>query len=154
MVMGAIRQLIGDVDWGGLDILLIDTPPGTGDAHLSLIQSKLLSGAVIVSTPQEMALADVRRGVSLFRKTETPIIGIIENMAWLEDANGKRQYLFGEGGAAYAAKELGAPFLGAIPLYPDLRAASDEGQPLGRDHPASRVFAKIAEKIAAFTDRS
>lgn len=149
MVMGAIRQLISDVDWGPLDVLLIDTPPGTGDAHLSLIQSKRLSGAVIVSTPQEMALADVRRGVSLFRKTDTPIIGIIENMAWLENDNGQRQYLFGEGGAERAAQELDAPFLGAVALFPDLREASDAGRPLVKDdHPAARAFRTIAEKIA------
>ncbi len=150
MVMGAIRQLISDVDWGPLDVLLIDTPPGTGDAHLSLIQSKLLSGAIIVSTPQEMALADVRRGVSLFRKTDTPIIGVIENMAWLENENGPRQYLFGEGGAERAARELDAPFLGAVALFPDLRQASDDGRPISqRDHPAASAFNMIAEKIAA-----
>ena len=155
MVMGAIRQLISDVDWGALDVLLIDTPPGTGDAHLSLIQSKRLSGAIIVSTPQEMALADVRRGVSLFRKTDTPIIGVIENMAWLENANGERQFLFGEGGAERAAKNLNAPFLGAIPLYPELRQASDDGQPLAvNDHPAGRIFKMIAEKIAATIRRT
>ena len=150
MVMGAIRQLMSDVDWGALDILLIDTPPGTGDAHLSLIQSKRLSGAVIVSTPQEMALADVRRGAALFRKTDTPIIGVIENMAWLEGPAGGKHYLFGEGGAEKAARELNAPFLGAIPLYPDLRKASDEGRPLAAtDHPASGSFELIAKKIAA-----
>ena len=154
MVMGAVRQLMSDVDWGALDVLLIDTPPGTGDAHLSLIQSKRLTGAVIVSTPQEMALADVRRGVQLFRTTETPIIGVIENMAWLEDPQtGARQYLFGEGGAQRAAAELDAPFLGAVPLYPELRAASDEGRPLAAgDHPAAEDFRKIADRIAAFID--
>ncbi|MEZ5893388.1 MAG: Mrp/NBP35 family ATP-binding protein [Parvularculaceae bacterium] len=151
MVMGAVRQLMGDVDWGDLDILLIDTPPGTGDTHLSLIQSKKLSGAVIVSTPQEMALADMRRGVHLFRQTNTPLVGVIENMAWLELPSGARQYLFGEGGAEAAAKTLGAPFLGAVPLYPDLREASDAGYPLAaRDHPAAAVFADLAAKIAAF----
>lgn len=149
MVMGALRQLMSDVDWGELDILLVDTPPGTGDAHLSLIQSKRLSGAVIVSTPQEMALADVRRGVQLFRKTQIPIIGVIENMAWLETPGGKKQYLFGEGGAERAAAELGAPFLGAVPLYPDLREASDAGTPLSAsDHPAARIFAALADEIA------
>ncbi len=150
MVMGAIRQLMSDVDWGTLDILLIDTPPGTGDAHLSLIQSKRLSGAVIVSTPQEMALADVRRGAALFRKTETPVIGVIENMAWLEGPAGGKHFLFGEGGAEKAAHELDAPFLGAVPLYPDLREASDEGRPLAAtDHPAAEVFETLAKKIAA-----
>lgn len=152
MVMGALRQLMSDVDWGELDYLLIDTPPGTGDAHLSLIQSKRLTGAVIVSTPQEMALADMRRGVALFRKTGTPVLGVVENMAWLETADGERQYIFGEGGAAHAAKNLDAPFLGAVPLYPELRAASDDGRPLAAgDHPASAQFMEIAKKIVAAT---
>ncbi|MEO1135219.1 MAG: Mrp/NBP35 family ATP-binding protein [Pseudomonadota bacterium] len=151
MVMGAVRQLLSDVDWGELDVLLIDTPPGTGDTHISLIQSKRLTGAVIVSTPQEMALADMRRGVQLFRQTETPVIGVVENMAWLEAPDGARQYLFGEGGARKAAEAMGAPFLGAIPLYPDLRQASDDGRPLALgDHPATEVFAQIAEQMSQF----
>ena len=149
MVMGALGQLMRDVDWGALDIMLVDTPPGTGDAHLSLIQSKRLDGAVIVSTPQELALADVKRGVSLFRKTGVPILGVVENMAWLEGANGERQYLFGEGGARRAAAELGAPFLGAIPLYPALRESADAGTPLAaQDHPATDIFMNIAKRIA------
>ncbi|WP_411816110.1 P-loop NTPase [Hyphococcus sp. DH-69] len=153
MVMGAVRQLMTDVDWGELDILLIDTPPGTGDTHLSLIQSKRLSGAVIVSTPQEMALADMRRGVALFRQTKTPVLGIIENMAWLEMPDGSRQYIFGEGGARKAANALEAPFLGSIPLYPELRQASDEGMPLAaREHPASDSFKELAEKIGKSID--
>ena len=155
MVMGAIRQLIADVDWGDLDILVIDTPPGTGDAHLSLAQAKILTGAVIVSTPQEMALADVRRGVQLFRKVSVPIIGVIENMAWLEDASGGRSYLFGEGGAKAAAQDLAAPFLGELPIYPDLRTACDDGRPLTAalsDHPAARAFTAIAVKIKASLD--
>ncbi len=150
MVMGALKQLMSDVDWGSLDVMLIDTPPGTGDAHLSLIQSKRLTGAVIVSTPQEMALADVRRGIALFRKTETPILGVIENMAWLEAPDGERSYVFGKGGAERVAQELGAPFLGAVPLYPDLREASDAGAPLAAgEHPAAKTFAQIAAKIIA-----
>lgn len=154
MVMGAVRQLMSDVDWGKLDILLIDTPPGTGDAHISLIQSKRLSGAVIVSTPQEMALADVRRGVQLFRKTETPVIGVIENMAWFELPSGEKQYLFGQGGAEKAARELDAPFLGAIPLYPELQQASDAGTPLAAspDHPAATQFRQLAENVLAFIE--
>ena len=152
MVMGALGQLMRDVEWGELDVMLVDTPPGTGDAHLSLIQSKRLSGAVIVSTPQELALADVRRGVALFRKTGTPIIGVIENMAWLEGPGGAKQHLFGEGGAQKAARDLGAPFLGAVPIYPDLRMASDSGTPLAAtDHPCADIFMALAEKIAAFT---
>jgi len=150
MVMGALRQLMGDVLWGELDILLVDTPPGTGDAHLSLIQSKRLTGAVIVSTPQEMALSDMRRGIALFRKTDTPILGVVENMAWLELPGGERQYIFGQGGAEREAKTLEAPFLGAIPLFPELREASDTGIPLAtQDHPATDIFAEIARKIMA-----
>lgn len=152
MVMGAVRQLMSDVDWGELDILIIDTPPGTGDAHLTLAQSKKLTGAVIVSTPQEMALADVRRGVELFRKVGTPILGVVENMAWLETPAGDRQYLFGQGGARRAAEELGAPFLAALPIYPDLREACDAGAPLtatSPSSPAAKAFAELAQKIAA-----
>ncbi|MEM8770577.1 MAG: Mrp/NBP35 family ATP-binding protein [Pseudomonadota bacterium] len=150
MVMGALKQLIGDVAWGALDFLIIDTPPGTGDAHLSLIQTKRLDGAVIVSTPQEMALADMRRGVQLFRKTNIPVLGVIENMAWLETANGDRQYLFGKDGAKTAAQDMKAPFLGAIPLYPDLREASDAGAPLAaQGHPAAKQFTAIAKSVAA-----
>lgn len=152
MVMGAVRQLMTDVDWGTLDILVIDTPPGTGDAHLTLVQSKKLDGAVIVSTPQEMALADVRRGVELFRKTDTPILGVIENMAYLESAGGERSHIFGEGGAERAATALEAPFLGAIPLWPELRAASDAGVPLVISDPsgrAARAFAELARKLRA-----
>ena len=152
MVMGAVRQLMSDVDWGTLDVLIIDTPPGTGDAHLTLAQSKKLTGAVIVSTPQELALADVRRGIELFRKVETPILGVVENMAWLDGANGARTYLFGEGGAERAAKELGAPFLGALPIYPDLREASDAGTPIvasAPDSPAAKAFTSLAERVAS-----
>ncbi len=151
LVMGAVRQLVGDVEWGALDVLVIDTPPGTGDAHLTLAQSKRLTGAVIVSTPQEMALADVRRGVEFFRKANVPIIGVIENMAWLDDAAGERTYLFGKGGAEQAARDLGAPFLGALPIYPDLRIASDEGVPIAARAPhsnAARGFSALASKIA------
>ncbi|MFQ5562117.1 MAG: P-loop NTPase [Parvularculaceae bacterium] len=148
MVMGALRQLMNDVDWGEQDILLVDTPPGTGDAHLSLIQTKRLSGAVIVSTPQEMALADMRRGAALFRKTGTPVLGVIENMAWIENPDGSRAYVFGKGGAERAAAEIDAPFLGAVPLYPDLREASDRGAPVAADSSAGILFAALADKIA------
>lgn len=152
MVMGAVRQLIGEVDWGALDVLVIDTPPGTGDAHLTLAQSRRLTGAVIVSTPQELALADVRRGVELFRQVNVPILGVIENMAWLDDGAGGRTYLFGKGGAEKAARDLGAPFLGALPIFPALRVASDEGEPLAiRDagSPAVAAFDDLAKRIAA-----
>ena len=151
MVMGAVRQLLNDVDWGDLDVMLIDTPPGTGDAHLSLAQTKRLTGAVIVSTPQEMALADVRRGVALFRKVDVPILGVIENMAWLESKNGERTHLFGECGAKQAAESLEASFLGALPIYPELRQASDAGAPITASAPQSKIaerFSELAKSIA------
>lgn len=150
LVMGALRQLISDVAWGALDVLLVDTPPGTGDAHLSLAQTKRLTGAVIVSTPQEMALADVRRGVEFFRKADVPIIGVIENMAWLDDGAGGKNFIFGCGGAENVAKAIGAPFIGALPLYPDLRIASDEGIPIAirdQDSAAARAIDNIAVNI-------
>ncbi|MBB5518358.1 Mrp/NBP35 family ATP-binding protein [Amphiplicatus metriothermophilus] len=151
MVMGAVRQLMGDVDWGALDVLVIDTPPGTGDAHLTLAQSKKLTGAVIVSTPQELALADVRRGVALFRTVNVPILGVIENMAWLEGPDGTRSYLFGRGGAERSARELDAPFLGFVPIFPELREASDTGAPLiahAPDSPAAAAIRDLADKLA------
>lgn len=152
LVMGALRQLISDVAWGALDVLLIDTPPGTGDAHLSLAQTKRLTGAVVVSTPQEMALADVRRGVEFFRKAGVPILGVVENMAWLEDSAGGKTFLFGCGGAEQVAKEIGAKFLGALPLYPDLRIASDEGIPIAvrdQNSAAAEAIDNIAANILA-----
>ncbi|MBI1365357.1 MAG: P-loop NTPase [Alphaproteobacteria bacterium] len=150
MVMSAVRQLISDVDWGELDVLVVDTPPGTGDAQLTLGQSKKLTGAIIVSTPQELALADVKRGVGLFRRLDVPILGVVENMAWLETEDGARQYLFGKGGAERAAREFDAPFLGALPIFPELREASDAGAPLAAtapDSPAGEAFASLAAKV-------
>ncbi|MEE2692896.1 MAG: Mrp/NBP35 family ATP-binding protein [Pseudomonadota bacterium] len=150
MVMGAMRQLMSDVAWGPLDALVVDTPPGTGDVHLTLAQSKKVTGAVIVSTPQEMALADVRRGVELFRTVKVPILGVIENMAWIDLPGGGRQYVFGEGGAERAARELDAPFLGAVPLYQELREASDAGAPIvasAPDSPAAKAVVAIADRL-------
>lgn len=130
MVMGAVRQMINDVDWGELDILLIDTPPGTGDAHLTLIQTGQLDGAIIVTTPQGMALADVRRGIALFQQTKVKVLGLIENMAWLNMPDGTKQFIFGKDGGKRMAELLEINFLGAIPLEPDLAKASDKGEPL------------------------
>jgi len=147
MVMGAVRQLMNDVNWGALDILIIDTPPGTGDAHLTLAQSGKLTGAIIVSTPQEMALADVRRGVELFKKVTVPIFGIIENMAYLKMPDGTQNYIFGQSGAENASTQLDVPFLGKLPIEPDLRQASDDGIPLGANTATARAFDVIAQKI-------
>ena len=148
MVMSAINQLIADTEWGDLDILFIDTPPGTGEVQLSLVQKLALDGAVIVSTPQELALADVRRGVGMFRKASVPILGVIENMAWFEMPDGSRAYPFGEGGAQRTAAEMGVPFLGALPILADLREGGDTGRPAASGEGlAAQAFALLAEGV-------
>jgi ATP-binding protein involved in chromosome partitioning len=148
MMMSAVSQLITDVDWGDLDILFIDTPPGTGEVQLTLVQRLPLDGVVIVSTPQEVALADVRRGVAMFRKTAVPVLGVIENMAWFEQQDGSRAYIFGEGGAQRTATELGVPFIGALPILSDLREGGDAGIPAATtDGVAGQAFALLAEAV-------
>ena len=152
MATSAVRQMIDDVVWGELDALLLDMPPGTGDVQLTLLQSVPLAGAVIVSTPQEMALADVRRGLAMFEKTRAPILGIVENMAYFETPDGTRNYIFGEGGARRTAAQAGAPFLGEIPIDVALRESCDRGAPLTASepsHPASKRFIEIAEAARA-----
>jgi len=129
MVMGAVRQLINDVDWPPLDILLIDTPPGTGDAHLTLIQSGVLHGAIIVSTPQTLALADVRRGLALFAKTNVPILGLVENMAWLEAHDGTKTHPFGEPKGPTITRDLNVPLLATLPLDPDIQSTDQPVNP-------------------------
>jgi ATP-binding protein involved in chromosome partitioning len=149
MVMSAVNQLISDTDWGDLDILFIDTPPGTGEVQLSLVQKLALDGAVIVSTPQELALADVRRGVAMFSKASVPVLGVIENMAWFEMPDGSRAYPFGEGGAQRTAGEMGVPFLGALPILSDLRVGGDTGLPAaGGDGVAAQAFALLADAVS------
>ena len=148
MMMSAVSQLITDVDWGDLDILFIDTPPGTGEVQLTLVQRLPLDGVVIVSTPQEVALADVRRGVAMFRKTAVPVLGVIENMAWFEQQDGSRAYIFGEGGAQRTATELGVPFLGALPILADLREGGDAGVPAATGNGvAGQAFVLLAEAV-------
>jgi ATP-binding protein involved in chromosome partitioning len=149
MVMSAVTQLINDTEWGDLDLLFIDTPPGTGEVQLTLVQKLPLDGAVIVSTPQEVALADVRRGVGMFRKTHVPVLGVIENMAWFEQPDGSRAYIFGQGGAERTAGELGVPFLGALPILPALREGGDAGVPAatGTTH-AAEAFRLLAEAVS------
>ncbi|MDP3737135.1 MAG: Mrp/NBP35 family ATP-binding protein [Hyphomonadaceae bacterium] len=149
MVMSAIVQLINDTDWGDLDILFIDTPPGTGEVQLTLVQRLPLDGAIIVSTPQEVALADVRRGVGMFRKTAVPVLGVIENMAWFEQPDGSRAYIFGKEGAQRTATEMGVPFLGALPILPVLREGGDAGVPAATgDSNAAEAFRLLAEAIS------
>ncbi len=150
MLAGAAQKLITDTDWGDLDVLFIDTPPGTGEVPLTIVQTLELDGAVIVSTPQEVALADVRRGVALFNKAAIPVLGVIENMAWFEQPDGTRAYIFGKEGAQRTATEMGVPFLGALPLLPDVREGGDAGVPaaLG-DSPSAEAFRLLAEAIYA-----
>jgi ATP-binding protein involved in chromosome partitioning len=151
MATSAVRQMIDDVAWGELDVLLLDLPPGTGDVQLTLVQRVPLAGAVIVSTPQELALADVRRGLAMFEKTHAPVLGVIENMAYFENA-GARTYIFGQGGARRVAEEAGAPFLGEIPIDVRLREASDAGAPLVATEPNTPMalrFREIAQAALA-----
>lgn len=148
MVMSAVTQLINDTDWGDLDILFIDTPPGTGEVQLTLVQKLPLDGVVIVSTPQEVALADVRRGVGMFRKTNVPVLGVIENMAWFEQPDGSRAYIFGQGGAERTAAEQKVPFLGALPILSVLREGGDAGVPAATGNSsAAEAFRLLAEAV-------
>jgi len=151
MVMSAITQMLGEVDWGELDILIIDMPPGTGDAQLAIAQGTDLSGAVIVSTPQDLALIDARRGVAMFRKVDVPILGVIENMAhFICPECGSSHDVFGAGGAEAEAARMNVPYLGAVPLTMDLRAASDAGQPIVArvpDGPLGKIYTDMAEAL-------
>lgn len=149
MATGALTNLI-DADWDDVDLLLVDLPPGTGDVQLSLIQRSHPAGAVIVSTPQDLSLIDARRAVDLFNKTSVPILGVIENMATYACPNcGEQSHPFGTGGAEIAAKDMGVPFLGRLPLSLRIREASDAGHPpAAEEGPDAEVFAAIAGKIA------
>jgi ATP-binding protein involved in chromosome partitioning len=153
MVMGALEQMMGQVEWGPLDILVVDMPPGTGDAQLTMAQRVALTGAVIVSTPQDIALIDARRGVRMFEKTRVPVLGIVENMSFFCCPNcGHRSDIFGHGGARAEAKRLGTAFLGEIPLLLDIRTASDGGTPIAASAPdseAAKAFDALARLVAA-----
>ena len=151
MVHGAIKQFIEDVDWSGTDYLIIDLPPGTGDAQLSLAQTAPVSGGVIVTTPQDVALIDVRRGILMFNKLNIPIVGIVENMSYLETPGaGAEIDIFGRGGGRRMAEKFEVPFLGEIPLDPRIRIGGDTGAPIVESDPqsaASRAFFEIADRI-------
>jgi len=153
MVMSALQQMLREVAWGDLDVLVVDMPPGTGDAQLTLAQQTPLSGAVIVSTPQDLALIDARRGIAMFRKVSIPILGIVENMSYFVCPDcGGRHDIFGHGGARAEAEKLGVPFLGEVPLDPVLRERSDAGTPIVAAEPASPhtgVYRAIAEQVWA-----
>ncbi|MBV1824390.1 Mrp/NBP35 family ATP-binding protein [Komagataeibacter oboediens] len=151
MVMGAIGQLLGDVEWGALDVLVVDMPPGTGDAQLTLAQKTALAGAVIVSTPQDIALLDARRGVAMFEKMNVPVLGVVENMSYFCCPNcNHRTDLFGHGGARAEAEKMGVPFLGEIPLLADIRASADNGAPIviaAPDSPAGQAYRALAHTV-------
>lgn len=149
MAAKALNQMIFDAHWGELDFLLVDLPPGTGDIHLSIMQSLPVTGAVVVSTPQQIALADARKGVAMFRQEaiQVPVLGIVENMAYFtpEELPNNKYYLFGQHGARNLAEDLGIPFLGEIPLVQGIREASDVGRPaaLQDDTPSQRAFEEV-----------
>ena len=151
MVMGALEQMMGQVEWGALDILVVDMPPGTGDAQLTMAQRVALTGAVIVSTPQDIALIDARRGVKMFEKTRVPVLGLVENMSFFCCPNcGHTTNIFGHGGAKAEAERIGAEFLGEIPLLLDIRTASDAGTPIAASAPgsdAAKAYAALAARV-------
>lgn len=158
MVHGAIKQFIEDVEWKETDYLVIDLPPGTGDAQLSLVQTAPLSGGVIVTTPQDVALIDVRRGVQMFRKLNVPILGIVENMSYLEQPAGAEPLdIFGRGGGRRMAEKFEVPFLGEIPIDPQIRIGGDSGVPIVESHPestAAKAFSEIADSIISSIEDS
>ena len=154
MVSSAVKQFLNDADWGALDFLILDLPPGTGDIQLTIVQTVKLAGAVVVSTPQRVALADARKGVAMFQKVNVPVLGIIENMAWFTppDRQESRYFLFGKGGAKALAKEVGVPLLGEIPLEEEVREAGDEGMPIVLRRPygeSAAAFNQAADRMMA-----
>jgi ATP-binding protein involved in chromosome partitioning len=153
MVSGALKQFMSDVEWGELDYLLFDLPPGTGDIHLTLAQSIPLSGAVVVTTPQDISLADARKAFTMFQKVNIPVLGLVENMSFhICGKCGHREEIFDSGGGAKAAREMGVPFLGEIPIYTPIRVGSDTGRPIVVMEPESGqagVLRGIARNLAA-----
>ncbi len=151
MVMSALAQMLREVEWGELDVLVVDMPPGTGDAQLTMAQQVPLAGAVIVSTPQDLALIDARKGLNMFRKVDVPLLGIVENMSYfIAPDTGKRYDIFGHGGAKKEAERLGVPFLGEVPLEMRIRETSDSGEPVVAsepDGPQAKVYRDIAAKV-------
>lgn len=152
MLNSAIRQFLGDVEWGELDYLIIDLPPGTGDAPLSLAQALPLSGVVIVTLPQQVSLEDASRGLEMFRQLDVPILGVIENMSYLTLPDGSKMDVFGQGGGEAMARHYDVPFLGAIPMNPNVRVGGDNGQPIIVTDPtadAAQALRAAAEAVAA-----
>jgi ATP-binding protein involved in chromosome partitioning len=151
MVMSALAQMLREVEWGELDVLVVDMPPGTGDAQLTMAQQVPLAGAVIVSTPQDLALIDARKGLNMFRKVDVPLLGIVENMSYfIAPDTGKRYDIFGHGGAKREAERLGVAFLGEVPLEMQIRETSDSGQPVvvsNPDGPEAKIYRDIATRV-------
>jgi ATP-binding protein involved in chromosome partitioning len=151
MLMGALQQLIGQVAWGELDVLIVDLPPGTGDVQLTLCQRTHLTGALVVSTPQDVALLDARRAIDMFGKLKTPVLGLIENMSTYVCPNcGHEAHIFGHGGVTAEARRIGVPFLGELPLSLDVRIAGDSGTPVAAgEGPQAEAYRRIAERLIA-----
>jgi ATP-binding protein involved in chromosome partitioning len=150
MVHRAITQFLTDLDWGQLDYLVIDLPPGTGDAQLTLTQTAPLTGAVIVTTPQEVSLIDARKGLEMFRQVRVPVLGIVENMSYFVGDDGKRYDIFRHGGGKKLAAEAGVPFLGEIPIDPRVAESGDSGDPIVHkypDSPVARAYRALAETV-------
>jgi len=151
MLHSAIKQFVNDVDWGDLDYLIVDLPPGTGDAQISLSQSLPLDGGVIVTLPQKVSLEDAQRGLEMFRSVNVPVLGVVENMSYLELEDGTRVDVFGHGGGKQLAKSTKVDYLGEIPMNPAVREAGDQGTPVILAHPeipSARALVQLAERIA------
>ena len=159
MASNALKQLVGDADWGDLDYFILDTPPGTSDIHLTLLQTLAITGAVIVSTPQQVALADARKGVDMYRndKVNVPILGLVENMAWFTPVElpDNKYYIFGKDGCKHLAEELGVPLLGQIPIVQSICESGDEGRPAALDENTltGRAFLQLAAAVVRQVDR-
>ena len=151
-VAQAVQSFLAQIDWGQLDYLIIDLPPGTGDAQLTLSQSAPLTGAVIVTTPGEVSLIDARKGVKMFGEVRVPILGIVENMSYIEDANGTKTPIFGVGGGQKLATESQVPFLGELPIDPKVAWCGDNGEPIVRKHPDAAVSKAYLALAKAVTD--
>jgi ATP-binding protein involved in chromosome partitioning len=151
MLMGALQQMLGQVEWGELDILLVDLPPGTGDVQLTLCQKSELTGAIVVSTPQDVALLDAKKALDMFKTLNTPVLGLIENMSSYHCPQcGHEAHIFGHGGVAAEAEALGLPFLGELPLDIDVRLAGDGGTPIAAgDSPIAQAYASLAARLVA-----
>ncbi|MCL4188302.1 MAG: ATP-binding protein [Rhodobacteraceae bacterium] len=151
MLMGALQQMLGQVAWGELDVLVVDLPPGTGDVQLSLCQKVPLAGALIVSTPQDVALLDARKAIAMFRQLKAPVVGLVENMSVFVCPNcGHESHIFGHGGVEAEARRLGLPFLGALPLALEVREAGDAGTPVAAgDGPSAAAYARLARRLVA-----